>query len=92
MVARQVHIVKHIDVDHPSTYQTDIRFAFIINQFEAYKKLNKNVKTSCNKRKRKISDSVLWQKHIKIQKATWQHKKNATKNFDYTTIADYKEQ
>ena len=24
---------------------------------------------------------------IKIQKATWQHK-NATKNFDYTTIAD----
>ena len=32
----------------------------------------------------------LWQKpytHRKIQKATWQHK-NATKNFDYTTIAD----
>ena len=25
--------------------------------------------------------------HRKIQKATWQHK-NATKNFDYTTIAD----
>ena len=24
--------------------------------------------------------------HRKIQKATWQHK-NATKNFDYTTIA-----
>ena len=26
--------------------------------------------------------------HRKIQKATWQHKKIATKNFDYTTIAD----
>ena len=25
--------------------------------------------------------------HRKIQKATWQHK-NASKNFDYTTIAD----
>ena len=25
--------------------------------------------------------------HRKIQKAKWQHK-NATKNFDYTTIAD----
>ena len=25
--------------------------------------------------------------HQKIQKATWQHK-NATKNFDYITIAD----
>ena len=51
MVARQVHIVKHIDVDYPSMYQTDKKFAIIINQFEAYKKLNKNVKTSCNKRK-----------------------------------------
>ena len=33
---------------------------------------------------------ILWQKPLhrqKIQKATWQHK-NATKNFDYTTIAD----
>ena len=42
------------------------------------------------KRKRKRSDSVLWQSpytHRKIQKATWQHK-NATKNFYYTTIAD----
>ena len=40
--------------------------------------------------KRKRSDSVLWQNpytHRTIQKATWQHK-NATKNFDYTTIAD----
>ena len=27
--------------------------------------------------------------HRKIQKASWQHKKNATKNFDYTTIADW---
>ena len=37
----------------------------------------------------KISYSVLWQKPLhrqKIQKATWKHK-NATKNFDYTTIA-----
>ena len=41
-------------------------------------------------RKRRRSDSVLWQNpytHRIIQKATWQHK-NATKNFDYTTIAD----
>ena len=40
--------------------------------------------------KRKRSYSILWQKPLhrqKIQKATWQHK-NATKNFDYTTIAD----
>ena len=44
-----------------------------------------------NKRKRKRSDSDLWQKPLhrqkKIQKTTWQHK-NATKNFKYTTIVD----
>ena len=42
------------------------------------------------KRKRKKSNSVLWQKPLyteKIQKAMWQHK-NATKHFDNTTIAD----
>ena len=42
------------------------------------------------KRKRKRPDSALWEEPLhrqKIQKATWQHK-NATKNFDYTTIAD----
>ena len=41
-------------------------------------------------RKRKWSDSVLWKNpytHREIQTATWQHK-NATKNFDFTTIAD----
>ena len=42
--------------------------------------------------KRRRPDSVLWQNPYttrKIQKATCQHeKKNATQNFDYTTIAD----
>ena len=40
--------------------------------------------------KRKISDSVQWQKPLylqKIQKAMRQHK-NVTKNFDYSTIAN----
>ena len=49
----------------------------------------------CNtmyKRKRKISDWVKWQKKTltptkKSNKEKWQHKR-ATKNFDYTTIAD----
>ena len=44
-----------------------------------------------SKKKRKRSYSVIWQKpphrqNTSIQKATWQHK-NATKSFDYTTIA-----
>ena len=42
--------------------------------------------------KKKRSDSVLWQKpphtNIEFKKAKWQHK-NATKNFDYTMIADW---
>ena len=40
--------------------------------------------------KRKRSDSALTKAPLsteKIQKPTWQHK-NATKNVDYTTIAD----
>ena len=42
------------------------------------------------KRKRKRSDSVQWQKPLRPQEnqpETWQHT-NATKKFDYTTIAD----
>ena len=45
------------------------------------------------KKKRKRFASVLWQKcqkscnHRRFKKATWQHK-DATKNFDYTMIAD----
>ena len=43
------------------------------------------------KRKRKRSDSVLWQKHLHPQnnpKSNVTTKKNATKNVDFTTIAD----
>ena len=65
-------------------------------------KINESWKATCvghpeesrhsNERKRKISESTQsFNKtplHLqKIQKATWQHK-NATENFDYTTIAD----
>ena len=42
------------------------------------------------KRKRKRSDSVLWQTLLyqrEIQKTNWQHQ-NAIKNADFTTIAD----
>ena len=41
-------------------------------------------------RKRKRSDSVLWQKPLYRQKYKKQcdNTQNATKNFDYTTIAD----
>ena len=38
-------------------------------------------------RNRKRSDSVLHRQKNKKKSPTWQHK-NATKNFDYTTIAD----
>ena len=42
------------------------------------------------RRKRKISDSVLWQKPLyqqKIQNTNWQHQ-HANKKFTYTIIAD----
>ena len=56
-----------------------------------YNTRQKHAIRSDNKRKRKRSDSVLWQKPLhrkkNPKKTTWQHK-NATKNIDYTTIAD----
>ena len=43
------------------------------------------------KRKRKRSDPVLWQKalHPQISKTQRNNQRNATKNFDYRTIANW---
>ena len=68
-------------------------FPWLACRFEIFnrrKTEKKNKKWPYQRRKRKRSDSVLCQKPLHPQKnpkATGQHK-NATKIFDYTTIAD----
>ena len=67
------------------------RFRWAVSLNPSYSPRKKCDEWVLHKRKRKRSDSALFQSpyaHRKIKKATWQHKKRH-QNFHYTTIADW---